>query len=96
MRRRTLKDIDLRYQISTLKFAPSLEESTTVRIFLALQDSIVRDSDLLITEFLSLFPLNDGGLQCIASGMLHSRWEVRRAATRLLWRLDWHKVCVCV
>lgn len=92
LRRRTLKDIDLRYQISTLKFAPSLEESTTVRIFLALQDSIVRDSDLLITEFLSLFPLNDGGLQCIASGMLHSRWEVRRAATRLLWRLDWHKV----
>jgi hypothetical protein len=92
IRRRPVKDLDLRYIVECLNSDSSLGESTVVRLFLALQDSLIKSSDAALTEFLSLMPQCFGGIMPIASGMFHPRWEVRRASTRILWRLDWHKV----
>jgi hypothetical protein len=61
-------------------------------MFLTLQDHLMHASDNALIELLSLLPQSLGGLFPLATGMFHSRWEVRRASTRLLWRLDWHKV----
>ncbi|KAJ3203247.1 hypothetical protein HDU67_010290, partial [Dinochytrium kinnereticum] len=92
LRRRPIKELDIRHAASRLRASSSLEESTVVQLFMTLQDNLVKQSDAGLIELLSLLPQNMGGLMPLATGMFHSRWEVRRASTRILWRLDWHKV----
>ncbi|KAI8851201.1 docking domain of Afi1 for Arf3 in vesicle trafficking-domain-containing protein [Chytridium lagenaria] len=92
LRRRPIKELDLRHAASRLRASSSLEESTVVQLFMTLQDNLVKQSDAGLIELLSLLPQNMGGLMPVATGMFHARWEVRRASTRILWRLDWHKV----
>ncbi|KAJ3143847.1 hypothetical protein HK101_003012 [Irineochytrium annulatum] len=93
LRRRPIRDMDLRHAASRLRAAASLEESTVVRVFLALHDNLVGvGTDAALVELLSYMPQNLGGLMPIAIGLFHARWEVRRASTRILWRLDWHRV----
>ena len=92
LRRRAIKQLDVRHILASLKVSTELDESTVVRIYLTLQDVLMGISDEGLVEFLSLFPQSSGGVIPIATGLFHPRWEVRRASTRLLWRLDWHKV----
>ncbi|KAJ3112583.1 DNA mismatch repair protein [Phlyctochytrium bullatum] len=67
LRRRPVKEIDLRHIAARLRASSSLEESTVVQLFLALEDHLVKQSDAALLELLSLLPQNMGGLMPIAT-----------------------------
>ncbi|KAI8809795.1 docking domain of Afi1 for Arf3 in vesicle trafficking-domain-containing protein [Cladochytrium replicatum] len=92
VRRRAFRTTDVRHAISRLRFGQYITDSNTLKIYLGLQDVLAAGSDLQISEFLTYVPQASGGLFPIAMGLLHPRWEVRRAACRIMARLDWHKV----
>ncbi|KAJ3401467.1 hypothetical protein HDU80_005979 [Chytriomyces hyalinus] len=61
-----------------------------VQIMFLIQDTILPGSDPVQTELLAA--LRTKGISVFAAGMMHDRWEIRNACTRILWRLDWHKI----
>ncbi|KAI8616891.1 hypothetical protein BC830DRAFT_152306 [Chytriomyces sp. MP71] len=63
-----------------------------VQILFLIQDTVLPGPNGAQTELLA--GLRTKGIAVFAAGMMHERWEVRRACTRILWRLDWHMVSV--
>ncbi|KAJ3064022.1 hypothetical protein HDU98_000227 [Podochytrium sp. JEL0797] len=72
------------------KSKPSLSTPLLVQILQYIQDTVLPGPDGGVTEFLAC--LGNKGVAIFAAGMMHERWEVRRACTRILWRLDWHPI----
>ncbi|KAI9326016.1 stabilization of polarity axis-domain-containing protein [Obelidium mucronatum] len=72
------------------KSEPSIPASLLVQMLLFIQDTILPGPDGAQTELLAI--LGTKGIQLFAAGMMHERWEIRRACTRILWRLDWHLI----
>ncbi|KAJ3410535.1 hypothetical protein HDV05_003665 [Chytridiales sp. JEL 0842] len=67
IRRRPIKEFDLRHVIHALRYANLLEDSTVVQMFLTLQDHLMNGSDAALIELLSLLPQSLGGLFPIAT-----------------------------
>ncbi|KAJ3288704.1 hypothetical protein HDU79_004630 [Rhizoclosmatium sp. JEL0117] len=72
------------------KAQPVTPTPVLVQILQYIQDTILPGPDAAQTELLAA--LRSRGIQLFAAGMMHERWEVRRACTRVLWRLDWHPI----
>ncbi|KAJ3217026.1 hypothetical protein HK099_005619 [Clydaea vesicula] len=91
--RKSIRGIDAKHLISRLKSSETISDIDTVTIFLAIQDSVTSSSEQQLTEFLSFLPQSQGGVNnCIALGLIHRRWEVRRATVRIFARLSAHYV----
>ncbi|KAJ3016976.1 UNVERIFIED_CONTAM: hypothetical protein HDU68_011931 [Siphonaria sp. JEL0065] len=72
------------------KSEPPAPPALLVQMLLFIQDTILPGPDGAQTELLAI--LRTKGIQLFAAGMMHERWEIRRACTRILWRLDWHLI----
>ncbi|KAJ3123034.1 hypothetical protein HK098_002254 [Nowakowskiella sp. JEL0407] len=87
-----LRQLDVRTTLSKLRYSPFLGTNDVIKTFLRLQDVLGVGTDDQITEFLSYLPQSSGGLLHFASGLFHPRWEVRRATTKVIARIEWHKI----
>lgn len=94
MQRSHIRGMDAKHCIATLKFSDLIPDSESVKLFLAMQDSLANAGDDEIIEFLAFLPESQGGLAMLANGLFHSRWEVRRATLRIFFRFELHKVSV--
>lgn len=93
MLKRWIKNIDLVHVFNRLRVPRStMSELETVNTFLALEDAICGCSEESCIEVLSLLPQSSGGLNLLAIGFLHTRWECRMATTRIFNRLFLNKV----
>ncbi|KAJ3342864.1 hypothetical protein HDU83_005943 [Entophlyctis luteolus] len=72
------------------KSSPQIATPLLVQMLLLLQDTLLPGPDGAQVELLA--ELRTRGVQIFAAGMMHERWEVRHASTRILWRLDWHPI----
>jgi hypothetical protein len=89
-----IRGMDASHCIATLRFSDTIPEGESVKLFLTMQDSLTSAADADIIEFLALLPHSQGGLDVLANGLFHSRWEVRQATLRIFFRLEIHKVLI--
>ncbi|KAJ3084706.1 hypothetical protein HK100_009260 [Physocladia obscura] len=72
------------------KSQPQIPTPLLVQMMLLIQDTLLLAPNGAQTELLAI--LRSRGVQVFAAGMMHERWEIRHACTRILWRLDWHPI----
>lgn len=75
------------------KLLETTEKEDNLLTVRPLQRSDLCCTQLTCTQLLANCPESDGGLQPIATCLLHPQEEVRVATARLCQRIDSHKVC---
>ncbi|CAO3633463.1 unnamed protein product [Cunninghamella blakesleeana] len=81
-----IKNIDVHRQVSKLKMLRNLPDNEVIAIYEAFLNNIVTERQII--EFLSFLPQYHGGLNPLATGLLHSSNIVRQYTLELFQRLE--------
>ncbi|CAO3629338.1 unnamed protein product [Cunninghamella echinulata] len=81
-----LKNLDVQRQLSKLKLLRNLPDNEVIAIYEAFLNNIVTERQII--EFLSFLPQYHGGLNPLATGLLHSSNIVRQYTVELFQRLE--------